>query len=93
MDHITEDHPYAQRRLDAYTDTKIKGEQLVLGAGSRAGSKLATCALRPSYVYGEGDALFLPSIARRGVEVWGFAVEGLAARDRRERKADWRWID
>lgn len=65
---ISEDHPYATRALDQYTGTKIKGEKLVLAAGKRVGSKLATVALRPSYIYGEGDPLFLPSIAQRGVE-------------------------
>ena len=40
------------------------GEQMVLAANGRGGH-LATCALRPSAIFGEGDALLLPTLVKR----------------------------
>lgn len=57
---VNEDTPYAARPLDFYTTTKIEGEKLVLEANGRGG--LATCALRPSGIFGEYDLLTVPSI-------------------------------
>jgi nucleoside-diphosphate-sugar epimerase len=49
---VNETAPYAKKPMDYYTATKIKGEQIALAAN---GPQLATCALRPSAIYGEGD--------------------------------------
>lgn len=46
---------------------QIEAEKLVLEANMRGG--LATCALRPSGIFGEHDPLFVPSLvgnARKG---------------------------
>ena len=40
------------------------GEQMVLAANGRGGH-LATCALRPSAIFGEGGALLLPTLVKR----------------------------
>ena len=37
---------------------------MVLAANGRGGF-LATCALRPSAIFGEGDALLLPTLVKR----------------------------
>jgi sterol-4alpha-carboxylate 3-dehydrogenase (decarboxylating) len=54
---VNEDQPYASRPLDFYTRTKVLGETVVLSAN---GQGLATVALRPSGIFGEGDPLFVP---------------------------------
>ena len=59
--------PYGAPPLDAYSTTKAEAERLVLAAAGRGG--LRTLALRPSGIFGEHDALMVPSIvdnARRG---------------------------
>ena len=48
--------------MDYYTETKIRGEQMVLEANGKGG--LATCALRPSGIFGEGDVLFVPTVVK-----------------------------
>eukprot|EP00210_Caulerpa_lentillifera_P002382 g2285.t1 len=55
---------YAHTPVDAYTGTKIIGEKLVLEANGK-GNKLATCALRPSAIFGEGDVLLVPTFVKR----------------------------
>jgi 3beta-hydroxy-delta5-steroid dehydrogenase/steroid delta-isomerase len=50
--------PYVENPSDVYTETKILGEQIALGANGRGG--LLTCALRPGGLYGPGDRLMLP---------------------------------
>lgn len=62
LDMIDESHPYASKPMDYYTDTKIKGEQMVLAANGKGG--VATCALRPSGIFGEGDVLFVPTVVK-----------------------------
>lgn len=47
---------------------QIEGERLVLAANGANGT-LATCAIRPSGIFGEGDATFFPTLvakARQG---------------------------
>ncbi|KAG2499075.1 hypothetical protein HYH03_003258 [Edaphochlamys debaryana] len=64
--------PYAARPMDHYTRTKILGEQMVLeyngrqlaAPGPGGETKLATVALRPSGIFGEGDMVFVPTLAR-----------------------------
>lgn len=67
LNNVDETAPYAARPMDYYTQTKIEAEKLVLEANMRGG--LATCALRPSGIFGEHDPLFVPSLvgnARKG---------------------------
>ena len=62
LDMVDESHPYAAKPMDYYTETKIRGEQMVLEANGKGG--LATCALRPSGIFGEGDVLFVPTVVK-----------------------------
>jgi sterol-4alpha-carboxylate 3-dehydrogenase (decarboxylating) len=59
---VDEGIPYASKPMDYYTATKIKGEQMVLAAND---SSLATCALRPSGIFGEGDTVMVPTLVRQ----------------------------
>jgi sterol-4alpha-carboxylate 3-dehydrogenase (decarboxylating) len=43
---------YPERTLDAYNKTKAEAEKIVLAANC---AELATCAIRPSGIYGPGD--------------------------------------
>ncbi|GIL70497.1 hypothetical protein Vretimale_3639 [Volvox reticuliferus] len=70
---VDESTPYAKRPMDYYTRTKILGEQMVLEYNGRelaprgdgtATARLATVALRPSGIFGEGDAVFVPTLVR-----------------------------
>lgn len=54
--------PYASRPMDYYTATKIEGERMALAANSES---LATCALRPSGIFGEGDTVMVPTLVRQ----------------------------
>lgn len=54
--------PYAAKPHDHYTATKIEGERIVLAAN---GARLATCALRPSGIFGEGDTVMVPTMVRQ----------------------------
>jgi sterol-4alpha-carboxylate 3-dehydrogenase (decarboxylating) len=45
--------PYPDTALDAYNETKVKGEKLVLQANGTDG--LLTCAIRPAGIFGPGD--------------------------------------
>lgn len=54
--------PYASKPHDHYTATKIEGERIVLAAN---GARLATCALRPSGIFGEGDTVMVPTMVRQ----------------------------
>jgi nucleoside-diphosphate-sugar epimerase len=53
---------YALKPHDHYTATKIEGERIVLAAND---SRLATCALRPSGIFGEGDTVMVPTMVRQ----------------------------
>lgn len=59
---VDESLPYASRPMDYYTETKIKGEKMALEAN---GPDLATCALRPSGIFGEGDTVMVPTLVRQ----------------------------
>ncbi|HEY8121110.1 MAG TPA: NAD-dependent epimerase/dehydratase family protein [Myxococcota bacterium] len=56
-----ETRPYAARTRDLYTETKIRGERIALGAN---GEGIATCALRPGGIYGPDDPTILPALVR-----------------------------
>eukprot|EP01023_Acetabularia_acetabulum_P007708 TRINITY_DN13387_c0_g2_i1.p2 TRINITY_DN13387_c0_g2~~TRINITY_DN13387_c0_g2_i1.p2 ORF type:complete len:357 (+),score=74.11 TRINITY_DN13387_c0_g2_i1:57-1127(+) len=87
---VDESTPYANNPLDYYTSTKIKGEKIVLEANGKGeeGFKLATVALRPSGIFGEGDPLFVPSLVNQakggktkymigdGENLWDFTYVG-----------------
>ena len=63
---IGEHHPPNERPLNHYARTKLAAERMVLAAG---GSDMATCAIRPRAMVGEGDRVILPrliEIAHRG---------------------------
>lgn len=63
LDMVTEEHPYATKPFDFYTMTKIEAEKIVLAANGKDG--VATCALRPSGIFGEGDLLMVPTIVKQ----------------------------
>lgn len=52
--------PYPDKYNDVYSETKAQAEALVLAANGKLG--LATCALRPSSIFGPGDRLLVPSL-------------------------------
>ncbi|XP_025088526.1 sterol-4-alpha-carboxylate 3-dehydrogenase, decarboxylating-like isoform X3 [Pomacea canaliculata] len=61
-----EDLPYAAQPIDAYTETKIMQEQIVLAANTK---DFYTCAVRPHGIFGPRDPHLLPTavdLARRG---------------------------
>jgi sterol-4alpha-carboxylate 3-dehydrogenase (decarboxylating) len=60
---VDETFPYATKPLDYYTQTKIEGEKLALAANGVGG--VATTALRPAGIFGDGDPLFLPTVIER----------------------------
>jgi nucleoside-diphosphate-sugar epimerase len=64
--HGTDESAPCERARDAYTNTKIEAEQLVRDAG--ASGRLETVVLRPGFVYGPGDRLFLPRLVEGLVE-------------------------
>jgi sterol-4alpha-carboxylate 3-dehydrogenase (decarboxylating) len=68
---VDETAPYASRPMDYYTKTKIEAEKLVLAASGRGGT-LATCALRPSGIFGERDPLLVPKIVSKAASRSGF---------------------
>ncbi|KAK9489479.1 3-beta hydroxysteroid dehydrogenase/isomerase family-domain-containing protein [Lipomyces doorenjongii] len=47
--------------MDAYNETKVLGEQIVLSANGK-GAGLKTCALRPSGLFGPGDRQLVPGM-------------------------------
>jgi 3beta-hydroxy-delta5-steroid dehydrogenase/steroid delta-isomerase len=56
---LTEDAPYPGRPLAPYTATKAQAERAVLAAD---GPALATCAIRPSGIWGPGEQHHLPRV-------------------------------
>jgi nucleoside-diphosphate-sugar epimerase len=58
--HGTDESAPCRRARDAYTNTKIEAERLVRDSG--ASGRLETVVLRPGFVYGPGDRLFLPRV-------------------------------
>lgn len=63
LNNVDESHPYAQKPMDFYVHTKILGERMVLEANGKDG--LATIALRPSGIFGEGDMVFVPAVVKQ----------------------------
>lgn len=61
---VDESAPYATKPMDYYTGTKIQGEKLILAANGANGT-LATCALRPSGLFGKGDPTFWPTVVAK----------------------------
>lgn len=61
---VDESIPYATKPMDYYTGTKIEGEKLILEANGANGT-LATCALRPSGLFGKGDTTFWPTVVAK----------------------------
>ena len=51
----------AKRKLDSYSETKLMAERLVIDAHSPS---FQTVSLRPRFVTGEGDSVFLPKMIR-----------------------------
>ena len=71
---VDESAPYATRPMDYYAATKIEAERIVLAAnGAELKGKgkgkmkklLRTVALRPSGIFGEHDALLVPTIVEK----------------------------
>ena len=58
---IGEDDQPTNRPLNAYAQTKLAAERAVLAA---AGDRMATCAIRPRALVGEGDRVILPRLAK-----------------------------
>jgi 3beta-hydroxy-delta5-steroid dehydrogenase/steroid delta-isomerase len=76
-----ESSPYAEDPQDLYTESKILGEKVALGANGRGG--LLTCAIRPGGIYGPNDQLLLTRVAEecaRGMFVASFG-DGTAKSD------------
>lgn len=59
----TEDNPsFPSRYKDPYSESKARGEREVIEAG-RDG-RLQACAIRPTFIWGRGDRLMLPAMAK-----------------------------
>ena len=56
------DLPFAEQHLCAYSETKAMAEQLALTANGKA---MAVCALRPHLIFGPGDPHLLPRLLDR----------------------------
>jgi nucleoside-diphosphate-sugar epimerase len=69
----TDESATYERARDAYTNTKIEAEQLVRDWGAKG--PLETVVLRPGFVYGPGDRLFLPRLIE-GLETRRFMFIG-----------------
>ncbi len=59
LEGVNEDHPYPEKYLNAYAETKSLAEQMVLKANSKT---FFTTALRPHLIYGENDPNFIPRL-------------------------------
>eukprot|EP00892_Ulva_mutabilis_P002344 jgi/Ulvmu1/1210/UM109_0008.1 len=59
---VDESKAYADPPMDLYTHTKAQAEKLVLQSAVEG---LQACALRPSAIFGPGDRLTVPSVAKR----------------------------
>ncbi|KAK9368261.1 3-beta hydroxysteroid dehydrogenase/isomerase family-domain-containing protein [Lipomyces kononenkoae] len=56
-----ETFPIPDVAMDAYNETKVLGEQIVLNANGK-GAGLKTCTLRPSGLFGPGDRQLVPGM-------------------------------
>lgn len=71
----TEDNPsYPRRYKDPYSESKAWGEKMVLEAGRHG--RLRACAIRPTFVWGPGDRLMLPAIAKMAMRNQLFLISG-----------------
>jgi nucleoside-diphosphate-sugar epimerase len=69
-----EKEPFPLRYRDVYSETKALGEREVLDAG-RDG-RLRACAIRPTFIWGPGDRLMLPTIAKMARQNQLFLIGG-----------------
>lgn len=60
---IDESRPYAKSFIDFYSKSKAEAEKLILMANR---APLATVAVRPSSIFGEGDPTFVPRLVDAG---------------------------
>lgn len=58
----TETWPIPTKPMDAYNDSKAKGEKLVLDCGKDRRNDLLTVALRPAGIFGPGDRQLIPGL-------------------------------
>ena len=63
---IDETHPYPQSYDDSYNETKALSEKLVMEYNGKGG--LETVAVRPSQVWGAGDAVILPRLVEASLK-------------------------
>lgn len=63
---VTEEWPYAEKFLNAYSETKTMAEKLVLKMNN--GESFMTCALRPHLIWGPGDPHLFPRVIQKGKE-------------------------
>jgi hypothetical protein len=61
---LEESQPYPEKHMDLYSETKAAAERAVLEANGQGA--LLTCAIRPSGIYGPGDALILKRAIEQG---------------------------
>ena len=59
LDGVDETYPFPEEYRDHYSHTKAQAERLVLSASR---GPLATCALRPSAIFGPRDRAYLPRL-------------------------------
>lgn len=57
-----ENWPIPEKPMDAYNDSKAKGEKLVVDAGKNMENNLLTVALRPAGIFGPGDRQLIPGL-------------------------------
>ncbi|KKA28957.1 hypothetical protein TD95_000917 [Thielaviopsis punctulata] len=57
--HVTEEWPVIRgdKQSSYYSETKAEAEAIVLAANRNASSKLLTCSIRPSGIFGEADGM------------------------------------
>lgn len=63
---VGEERPYAEKFLNAYSETKTMAEKLVLQMNDS--ESFLTCALRPHLIWGPGDPHLFPRVIQKGKE-------------------------
>ncbi|MFP5385674.1 MAG: NAD-dependent epimerase/dehydratase family protein [Bacteriovoracia bacterium] len=61
---VGEEQPYAEKFLNAYSETKTMAEKLVLTMND--GESFLTCAIRPHLIWGPGDPHLFPRVIQKG---------------------------
>ena len=61
---VGEEQPYAEKFLNAYSETKTMAEKLVLEMNN--GDTFLTCAIRPHLIWGPGDPHLFPRVIQKG---------------------------